>query len=323
MLVITVLVSVLLGGCGDLDIQAERGGQEHDVEILIGDVPDYSGEPFVVINGNVPDFTKGEIEQAKEAVRKGNQLEEFTELDGRGRCGTVTAVVSKETMPDGERGSIGMVRPSGWRIDKYDFIDNGGYLYNRCHLVGWQLTGQNDEERNLITGTRYMNVEGMLPFENEVADYIKASGAHVLYRATPVFRGKDRVARGVQIEAYSLEDSGKTFSLNVYCYNVQPGVKINYKNGKNALDPDTAPAGERAAAPAGAVAENDGVAGDENDVGDENDAAAFILNTNTMRFHKPDCKGAATIKEHNRKLFYGTRDEALEAGYVPCGMCEP
>ena len=151
------------------------------------------------------------------------------------------AVVGKETMPKGERGSIGMVKPSGWHIDKYDFIDNGGFLYNRCHLIGWQLTGLNEEERNLITGTRYMNTEGMLPFENQAASYVRLTKRHVLYRVTPVFGKKELVARGVQIEAYSLENDGKGLHYNVYCYNVQPGVKINYKTGENRLDESTLP----------------------------------------------------------------------------------
>ena len=138
-------------------------------------------------------------------------------------------------MPFGERESIGMVKPTGWQIDKYDFIDNGGFIYNRCHLIGWQLTGQNEEEKNLITGTRYMNTEGMLPYENRVASYLRTSGEHVMYRVTPVFFGKEMLARGVQIEAYSVEYDGVGLSFNVFCYNVQPGVEINYSNGENHL----------------------------------------------------------------------------------------
>ncbi|MBR2547119.1 MAG: DNA/RNA non-specific endonuclease [Eubacterium sp.] len=306
------------GSAGDRESSESKGS---GVKILLDEVPEWSGKPYVVINGNVPGFSKSEIKKARtRAVRKGRRYESFTELDRLGRCGRAAAVVSRSTMPDGERGSIGMIQPSGWQLDKYDFIDNGGYLYNRCHLIGWQLTGQNDEERNLITGTRYLNVEGMLPFENMVADHVRGSGddqslpegsktspAHVLYRVTPVFRGKELVARGVQIEAYSLEDDGEGLKFNVYCYNVQPGVTINYKNGLNELDPETLP--DSAASETAPLDVPDGV--------------TYILNNNTMRFHRTDCKGARTIREHNREWFYGTREEAVEAGYIPCGMCEP
>ena len=357
-----VLALLMLCGCGEIDIlpggfggggdtsgNAAQSGDTGGGEVLIEDVPDWSGSPYIVINGNVPEFTKREIKRAKKVVRKGRRYEEFTELDSLGRCGSVTTVVSPETMPAGERGSIGMIKPSGWRIDKYDFIDNGGYLYNRCHLVGWQLTGLNDEERNLITGTRYMNVEGMLPFENQAAELVRGpaggsgSGtgeAHVLYRATPVFRGKELVARGVQLEAYSLDDDGESLAYNVFCYNVQPGVLINYKNGKNRLDPETLPAAIESNEDSGEESGSDqgkddssGESGDPEKQGagsseeypplDIPDGVTYILNTNTMRFHRLECKGARTIREYNREWFYGTRKEAIDAGYVPCGMCEP
>lgn len=331
------------GGSGSEAVESSSAGTDADdqevaesgVKVLIGDVPEWSGKPYIVINDNVPEFSRNEIKHANAKVRKGKRCEHFSELDRRGRCGRAFAVVSRSTIPDGERGSIGMVRPSGWRLDKYDFIDNGGYLYNRCHLIGWQLTGQNEEERNLITGTRYLNVEGMLPFENEVAEYIKTSGAHVLYRATPVFRGKERVARGVQLEAYSLEDKGAGLSFNVYCYNVQPGVKINYRNGKNKPDPGTMPEGAGASSEAGETTDeagsgkNSAAAGDKEKDNNEYppldipDGVTYILNKNTMRFHRTGCKGTRTIREHNREWFYGTREEAVDAGYIPCGICEP
>lgn len=331
------------GGSGSEAVESSSAGTDADdqeaaesgVKVLIGDVPEWSGKPYIVINDNVPEFSRNEIKHANAKVRKGKRCEHFSELDRRGRCGRAFAVVSRSTMPDGERGSIGMVRPSGWRLDKYDFIDNGGYLYNRCHLIGWQLTGQNEEERNLITGTRYLNVEGMLPFENEVAEYIKTSGAHVLYRATPVFLGKERVARGVQLEAYSLEDKGAGLSFNVYCYNVQPGVKINYRNGKNKPDPGTMPEGAGAGGSdnSGAASGYAGGTGKkEEDSGEQDssdqpldipDGVTYILNKNTMRFHRTGCKGARTIRERNREWFYGTREEAVDAGYIPCGICEP
>ena len=193
----------------------------------ISGLPEYSGEPFITVNGGRPDFAEEDFRTAFS--------QSFSELDDLGRCGPAFACLDREHMPEGERGSIGMVRPSGWQISKYDFIDNGGYLYNRCHLIGWQLTGENAEVRNLITGTRYMNVEGMLRYENKVAGYIRFSGRHVLYRVTPVFCGGELVCRGVQIEAESVEDRGKALSFNVYCYNVQPGVEIDYLTGNNHL----------------------------------------------------------------------------------------
>lgn len=191
-------------------------------------VPEYSGKASVILEKGQPSFTERQIKHRK--------YEKFSKLDGLGRCGVATACIGPESMPEGERGPIGAVRPSGWKIKKYDFIDNGGYLYNRCHLVGWQLTGQNAEVRNLITGTRYLNTEGMLPYENQVASYIRRTGHHVMYRVTPYFKGNELVCRGVQIEALSVEDGGKGISFNVYCYNVQPGVEINYKNGESEID---------------------------------------------------------------------------------------
>lgn len=329
LLSLIVLLAAALSGCIGMDVE------DVSVSISLDEVPEWSGEPFVEIDGNVPSFSSEEIEEAQDFVKEtGRGQEEFSKLDTRGRCGAAVASVGREMMPDGERGSIGMVRPSGWQLDKYDFIDNGGYLYNRCHLIGWQLTGQNEEERNLITGTRYMNTSGMLPFENEVADYVRTTGNHVLYRATPVFSGKELVARGVQIEALSLEDSGKGLSFNVYCYNVQPGVTIDYKTGKNELNESTLPEGYET----GGKASEDGSSGVGSDEGgdkaeavqddepqpvDVPEGVTYILNKNTMRFHRADCQGAQTIKEHNREWFYGTREEAIEAGYVPCGMCNP
>ncbi len=193
----------------------------------IGNLPEYSGEPSVVVSGGEPGFAPEDL--------KPEFYEKFSELDSLGRCGTAEACVDREHMPEGEREEIDTVKPSGWKGGKYDFIDNGGFLYNRCHMIGWQLTGQNAEERNLITGTRYMNVEGMLPYENQVARYVRRSGNHVLYRVTPVFQGEELLSRGVHLEAESVEDAGEGLSFNVFCYNVQPGVEIDYMTGANWL----------------------------------------------------------------------------------------
>ena len=189
------------------------------------DLPKYEDKASVAVEGNKPDFNKKKL--------KKKHYEKFSKLDRRGRCGTALACIGPESMPEGERGPIGMIKPSGWQIAKYKGIDNGGYLYNRCHLIGWQLTGQNAEVKNLITGTRYLNTEGMLPYENMVASYVRRTKNHVMYRVTPYFCKRELVARGVQIEALSVEDHGKGISFNVYCFNVQPGIKINYKNGES------------------------------------------------------------------------------------------
>ena len=230
-----IIVILLCAGCWYTWqlYQAEQTAQEQANQVQLGQVydlenlPDYSGQPVVEINGGRPAFASGAL--------KAEFSETYSELDSLGRGGTAIACVDRTHMPEGEREEIDTVRPSGWRGGKYDFIDNGGFLYNRCHMIGWQLTGQNAEERNLITGTRYMNVEGMLPYENQVARYVRRSGNHVLYRVTPVFLGEERLARGVHLEAQSVEDGGEGISFNVYCYNVQPGVEIDYATGENWL----------------------------------------------------------------------------------------
>lgn len=188
----------------------------------VENVPEFSDIPYVVVHDNEPEFS--------EEDKTTKAYEFYSKLDGLGRCGYAMACIGTELMPTEERGSIGQVKPSGWQTVKYDFVD-GKYLYNRCHLIGYQLTGENANKANLITGTRYLNVEGMLPFENLVADYIKETGNHVLYRVTPVFDGNNLVARGVQMEGWSVEDNGEGICFNVYVYNNQPGVLINYKDG--------------------------------------------------------------------------------------------
>ena len=187
-------------------------------------IPEYSGNPYVELNGNLPYFTDEELSTTA--------LELYSELDSLGRCGAAYANVCKEIMPTEERGSIGMVKPTGWHTVKYDCIADR-YLYNRCHLIGYQLAGENANEKNLITGTRYLNVDGMLPFENEVADYVNNTDNHVLYRVTPVFSGDNLLASGVIIEAKSVEDNGAGVQFNVYCYNVQPGISIDYIDGQS------------------------------------------------------------------------------------------
>ena len=192
--------------------------------VSLADIPEYSGEPFVELNGGWPDFDVEELTT--------EPFELYSELDDLGRCGVAYANICLEIMPTEERGSIGQVKPSGWQTAKYDFVE-GKYLYNRCHLIGYQLAGENANRRNLITGTRYLNVTGMLPFENMVDDYVEETENHVLYRVTPIFEGTNLVANGVQMEAFSVEDEGEGICFNVFVYNVQPGVVIDYATGDN------------------------------------------------------------------------------------------
>lgn len=201
-------------------------GEVRNYSDALQHIPEVSPDAYVVVNDNVPEFTEKE--------RTDEAYEFYSELDSLNRCGYAMACIGRELMPTEERGSIGQVKPTGWHTVKYDFVD-GKYLYNRCHLIGFQLTGENANERNLITGTRYMNVEGMLPFENMVADYVKETGNHVLYRVTPVFDDNHLLARGVQMEALSVEDEGEGISFNVFVYNKQPGVEIDYATGESHL----------------------------------------------------------------------------------------
>ena len=207
----------------------QNGAHSDDIgaEFDFSALPPYSGEPYISVCGGDPDFSEDEITSVS--------FEYYSELDALGRCGVCIASVGQDIMPTEKRGSIGQVKPTGWHTVKYDFVD-GKYLYNRCHLIGFQLTGENANKRNLITGTRYLNVEGMLPFENMVADYVKETGNHVMYRVTPIFVGDELLARGVHIEAESVEDGGYGIMFNVFCYNVQPGVVLDYATGEGTAD---------------------------------------------------------------------------------------
>ena len=274
-----LLLALLLAGC--------QGEAAPAVSYDLDQVPAYAGEPYVVINDNQPFF--GEEEYTTEA------FETYSALDGLGRCGTAYACVGEELMPTEARESISSVKPSGWINVEY----GGQYLYNRCHLIGFQLTGENANERNLINGRSYLNVEGMLPFENLVADYVKETSNHVLYRVTPVFQGEELVARGVEMEAFSVEDQGEGVYFHVYCYNNQPGVSIDYATGESRLASE--PAGE------------DG----------SGTAETYILNTKSKKFHLPFCSGASDMSPSNREEFAGDRQALLDQGYTPCGICKP
>ena len=265
-------------------------------------------EAFITLNDNVPYFTDDEKATTK-------AYEKYSELDSLGRCGVVIACIGRELMPkaDEERGSISSVTPSGWEQAKYDTkLIEGGYLYNRAHLIGWQLTAENANERNLITGTRYFNVDGMLPFENLVADYVKETGNHVMYRVTPDFEGNNLVATGVTMEAYSVEDNGDGIQFCVYVYNFQPGILIDYSTGKSRLDDGTE------------IPDTDTENGEKDDTGTgESGEMTYILNTSSKKFHDPDCAGAKTMKESNKQTYTGSRDDIIAEGYSPCGTCKP
>lgn len=231
LLILVSVIGLAFAGCNinDLNLFGTSDNvkvydkNDRSIPVDIKDVPKYRGIPYVEINDNKPSFSD----------KDKDRVEEYSKLDKLGRCGPAFANVGKELMPTSPRESIRDVRPSGWHTVKYDDILEDRYLYNRCHLIAFMLAGENANERNLITGTRYFNVEGMLPFEIQVADYVKSTGNHVLYRVRPIFKGNDLVARGVQMEAQSVEDGGEGISFNVYCYNVQPGIRINYKDGSS------------------------------------------------------------------------------------------
>lgn len=235
----------------------------------------YDGKPYVVINDNDPDFTDADMTTTS--------FERYGELDGLGRCTTAFANIGKDLMPAEKRGPIGEVKPTGWQTAKYDNVD-GKYLYNRCHLIGYQLTGENANEKNLITGTRYLNVDGMLPFENMVADYIKETNNHVLYRVTPVFSGDNLVASGVQMEAESVEDNGDGILFNVYCFNAQPGIAIDYATGDSHKDDSIVADASKSTTAA------------------EANVQTYVLNTNTKKFHKESCNSAKSMDASNKRF---------------------
>lgn len=272
----------------------------------LADIPAYSGEPYVAVHGNVPYFESTDLTAAA--------FESYSELDSLGRCGIAYASIGRELMPTEKRGEIGQVKPSGWHSVKYEGVD-GNYLYNRCHLIGYQLTAENANERNLITGTRYMNTIGMLPFENLTADYIKETDNHVLYRVTPVFEGNNLVASGVLMEAESVEDQGEGVLFCVYVYNVQPGITIDYATG------DSERTGDTAAGTAGtdSSGKSSGAAGTSKDETE----STYVLNTSSKKFHKPSCSGALKMSESNKKAWTGKRSELIDRGYSPCGLCNP
>ena len=282
--------------------------------IALSEVPAYSGNASIEVNGNVPNFS------AEELTTIG--YETYSELDPLGRCGAAFASVGPELMPTEERGSIGMIKPSGWQLVKYDCVD-GKYLYNRCHLIGYQLTAENANVQNLITGTRYLNMDGMLPYENRVADYVKDTGNHVAYRATPLFEGNNLLAHGVQLEAYSIEDEGAGICFNVFCYNVQPGITIDYATGESIGPAEEETSSFTASESLTEAPTEAPTVAPEPEPSESEKTTDYVLNTNTKKFHYASCSSAKQIKETNKGYYSGTRDELIAMGYDPCGRCLP
>lgn len=320
---LVIMLSVMLFGCNTTDtIQADSETTQYEQSessqpgnspyeqgqvipdnnsssvssISLSDIPAYASNAYVAINNNQPQFSADEV--------TASSYEYYSELDSLGRCGIAIACIGIDLMPTGERGSIGQVKPTGWHTIKYDIVD-GKYLYNRCHLIGYQLSGENANTRNLITGTRYLNIQGMLPFENMVADYVKETNNHVMYRVSPVFEGNNLLASGVQIEGYSVEDNGDGICFNVYAYNVQPGILIEYLTGDSQLEKSNMSSGQDTAVT------QDSTTGD------------YILNTNSKKFHYPDCYSASTIKDSNKESYSGSRQYLIDQGYEPCKNCNP
>lgn len=296
---IILCISICICSCGKADtiIPTQEVPMQSQAVISLDEIPEYNGIPYVEINGNMPYFTENDYST--------EVFENYSGLDSLGRCGVCFANIGIELMPTEERGEIGKIKPSGWQLVKYDFVD-GKYLYNRCHLIGYQLSGENANEKNLITGTRYMNVQGMLPFENMVAEYVKNTGNHVLYRVTPIFEGNNLVASGVQMEAKSVEDDGAGVCFHVYVYNCQPGVTIDYANGMSTLAENEADTEDNEESPAL-----------------QGEGTTYILNTNTHKFHYPSCSSVDDMKEKNKQEYQGNREDVIKQGYDPCKRCNP
>lgn len=304
-IILLATLILLLSGCSNVipepevtskeakqsNISVEAPSKISESSNIIQNLPEYNGLPFIMINNHIPFFTEEEKERGKESFI------ELSDLDTFGRCGPAFASVSTDTMPSEERGNIGSVKPTGWHTVKYEGID-GNYLYNRCHLLMYALTGLNAEPKNLITGTRYLNIEGNLPIEEKIVSYIKATGNHVLYRVTPIFEGNNLLCSGELMEAYSIEDNGK-LSICVYCFNVQPGITIDYATG-NSSGPEYTGLSKS-----------------------ENNTTVYVLNTYTKKIHKQDCESVGKISDKNKKDYTGDVEKLLNEGYTPCKGCNP
>ena len=323
-------------------INSTYGGSGSDedtrsAQATIADIPAYTGALCIDINHGVPGFT------AQDEAR--GTFMQFSDLDFEGRCGTAFARIGPDTISNEKRGDISQVHPSGWVQRKYSFVDDG-MLYNRSHLIAHQLCGENANEKNLITGTRTFNAVGMLYYEELVGDYVRSTGNHVLYRVTPLFAANDLVARGVQMEAKSVEDNGEAVQFNVFVYNVEPGVAIDYVTGESWESSETpqvtskgsatittaaAARADKAAgggsSSSGGTSSGNGSSEGAGNSSDNNQGASeqqdYILNVKNKKFHKPDCSATSNISSANKQDFTGTRDQLIAQGYSPCGICKP
>jgi len=297
LLSVLLIISLLCGCTIEISFGDSKKIDNTAVEenFSLDNIPEYSGNPYISINNGQPFFTEEEINS--------KLTEKYSPLDKLGRCGVCIAKVCKDTMPTEDRGSISEVKPSGWVQAEYDCV-SGKSLYNRCHLIGFQLTGENANERNLITGTRALNIDGMLPFENMVADYVKEEkDAHVLYRVTPIYTGNNLVANGVLMEGYSVEDRGESIQFCVYCYNNQPEVIIDYATGESHYS------------------QGYGIA--DSNTSESSAKQSYVLNTNSKKFHLPSCGSVDEISSKNKKTVTATRDSLISEGYSPCHSCNP
>jgi len=320
-ILITLLLVFNISGC----VMDSDNAVSELTASSIENLPKFNGMAYVSVNNNRPQFTEAEITT--------NSFEMYSALDYLGRCGTAFACIGKDIMPTEERGEIGMIKPTGWHTVKYEVVD-GNYLYNRCHLLGFQLTGENANEKNLITGTRFMNIEGMLPFENMVSDYVRETGNHVMYRVTPIFRGVNLLCDGVQMEGYSVEDDGEGICFNVFAYNAQPQVEINYLTGESALISSMLPTGEHFGdvSYSSEITTNENYEINSNTQSFDNSSVTsedlqpeknikYIINTNSKKIHLDSCIHAKRMKEENRKEHTGAIDNLLNDGYTTCQIC--
>lgn len=327
LVVLALLFFILISGCGDNnstsnneslvngniiynDDSSEAVNKDKTgVEVNLNNISEYNGSPYISLNANMPYFTDEE-----KLITE--PFENYSNLDSLGRCGVAFANICKEIMPTEERGTIGQVRPSGWHTVKYNGVVDGNYLYNRCHLIGYQLAGENANELNLITGTRYLNMIGMLEFENTVSAYVEETNNHVLYRVTPIFEDDNLVAKGVEMEAWSVEDKGVGICFNVFCYNVQPGIEIDYATGESWLSNKDY---QKEDIKTDYSAEEN-LKSNKNSV-TQQEVKEYILNTNTKKFHLPTCSSVNSMFEKNKQTVNGTIDDIKELGYTPCSRC--
>lgn len=300
LVILSLLVTILVG----IDSYADASISKAVPHSTLTEIPPYDGEDYVVLQNNQPDFYIWQIQTESYVT--------FSELDSFGRTGPGMACLGPETIPTQSRGQIGNVHPSGWHTVRYDDLIEDKYLFNRAHVIGFSLCGDNATPENLFTGTRYLNANSMLPYENQIATYIDRTKNHVIYRCSPIYHEDDLVATGVQMEAYSVEDNG-ALCFNVFLFNIQPGIEIDYATGES----------ERSTTRSNPSANESHDQGTSTPQETNDLVPTYVLNTNTHKFHRPSCNSVDEIKEKNKQYFYGTRDEVIAAGYEPCGRCNP